>query len=194
MPLGLGIAKGVSYVNDWEKDIDRVYQRAEYAAKIQTEKERKTAYYAELLKKGHATNPRTELELNGFYKGLNDKLATFFTENPNFETDIDAMQKFRDIQDQYLNNDILRRDVQVGQQREKLENAVATKQISKAGYEENMARYNEYIDPANVGKDNPFVFVNYQQKTTEDILKELKAASAEKISDESKLEIGRAHV
>jgi len=160
MPLGLGIAKGASYVNDWEKDIDRVYQRAEYAAKIQSEKERKTAYYAELLKKGHATNPRAEGELNEFYKGLNNELATFVTENPTFETDIDAMQKFNDIKDKYLNNDILRRDIQVGQEHDKLRQAVSSGQLLPEEAEAEAKKYDDYI---NMKSNDPYVFTNYKE-------------------------------
>jgi hypothetical protein len=160
MPLGLGIAKGVSYVNDWEKDIDRTYQRAEYAARIQQEKERKTAYYAELLKKGHATNPRAEGELNEFYKSLNGELATFVTENPNFETDIDAMQKFNDIKDKYLNNDILRKDIQVGKEMEKLRSAVSQGTLTKDEYEAEAKRYDDYI---NKKSDEPYVFTNFNE-------------------------------
>jgi hypothetical protein len=166
-----GAGKGLAYINDWEGDLDRLYKRAEYDTQLQVEKERKTAYYGELLKKGHGSNPRTEAELDEYYTGLNKNLADFFTENPNFETDPVAYQKFLGIQDKYLNNDILRQDLQVGQEFEKLKAAYNSKAITEAKFQEEMARYNEYIDPE--VKGDPYVFSNPKVKTSNELLAEL---------------------
>lgn len=168
---GYGAGKGLAFVNDWEGDLDRLYKRAEYDAQLQTEKQRKTAYYGELLKKGHGTNPRTEAELNDFYTNLNGQLADFFTENPNFETDPVAYQKFLDIQDRYLNNDILREDLQVGQEFEKLKQAYNSREITREKFDQEMERYNSYIDPDKKG--DPYVFSNPRIKTSNELLDEL---------------------
>jgi hypothetical protein len=171
MPLGLGISKGLSYVNDWDKDIDRVYQREEYAAQVRAEKERKTQYYAGLLKQGHATNPRTEQELTEYYKGLNNELADFVISNPNFETDVNSMQKFLDISDRYLDNNILRTDLQVKQEFDKLSEAVSTGKITTTQFDREMERYNTYIDPNQKG--DPYVFSNPKLKTTGELVGEM---------------------
>jgi hypothetical protein len=167
----LGISKGLSWTNDWDKDIDRVYQREEYAANVRAEKERKTQYYAGLLKQGHATNPRTEGELNEFYKGLNNELADFVVANPNFETDVNAMQKFLDISDRYLNNDILRRDLQVSQEFERLRNN--TDKLTPSQLRKEMDRYNEYITSEPGSDVAPYVFSNPKIKTTGELVKEM---------------------
>jgi hypothetical protein len=171
MPLGLGVTKGASFVNDWNKDIDRLYQREEYAANVRYQKEQKTRFFAEQIKRGHGSNPRVESELNDYYKGLNSELANFVTENPNFETDVNAMQKFLDISDRYINNGILQQDVQVKQEFDKLRQAVSEGKITETKYHEEMARYNEYIDP--IRKGDPYVFTNFKEINGSDYLTNL---------------------
>lgn len=170
MPLQLGTAKGLSFVNDWDKDIDRIYQREEYAARLRQENERKAAFYGEQLKRGHGSNPRTEAELDEYYMGLNKELADFVTENPDYERDVDGMRKFLDISAKYLNNPILQRDQQVKQEFDRLRDAVGRGEITKAKYEEEMAKYNEYIDPEKKG--DPYVFTNFKLPSFSDLLKE----------------------
>jgi len=174
MPLGLGLTKGASFVNNWEGDIDRLYKREEYAAQVRAEKERKTQFYAQQLKQGHASNPRTEKELDDYYTGLNSELANFVTENPNFESDVAGMTKFMNISDKYLNNDILQRDLQVKNEFEKMQNAAASGSVAPSVLRENQERYNAYINPNNIGKDNAFVFSNPKITTSSDILKEMR--------------------
>lgn len=171
MPLGLGVTKGASFVNDWNKDIDRLYQREEYAANVRYQKEQKTRFFAEQIKRGHGSNARVESELNDYYKGLNSELANFVTENPNFETDVNAMQKFLDISDRYVNNGILQQDIQVKQEFDKLRQAVSEGKITETKYHEEMARYNEYIDP--VRKGDPYVFTNFKEINGSDYLTNL---------------------
>ena len=51
----LGMSKGLAFVNDWEGDIDRLYQREEYAATVKARKEQDAQFWANQLKRGHAS-------------------------------------------------------------------------------------------------------------------------------------------
>lgn len=169
---GYGLAKGMAYRNDWDKDIDRLYQRAEYAQQIRSEKERKTLFYADLLKKGHASSPRAEKELESFYEGLNKQLADFVTENPNFETDPGAMQQFLNISDQYLNNDVLRRDLQVKEEFDKLRAAQSSGELFPEEIAEQTQKYYDYISSNPGDPIEPYVFTRVKKLEFGDVIKE----------------------
>lgn len=187
---GIGTKKGLSFVNDWEGDINRLYQREEYAAKVRAEKEQKTQYYAGLLKKGHGTNPRAEKDLDQFYSKVNTELADFVIENPNFETDVNAMQKFMSISDKYLNNDILRKDLQVKQQFEDLQKASGD--LTEEEIESEMERYNAYINSEPGDEVSPYVFMNYKRKSSLDLLGEI-TSQLQAVDGETQLD-NTAHV
>jgi hypothetical protein len=166
----LGMTKGLSFANNWDNDIARLYQREELAARIRTEKERKTQYYANLLKQGHASNPRAEKELTEYYKGLNNELADIVIQNPDLETNVTAMEKFLNVSDRYINNDILRIDKQVAGEFEKLRNAVSQGVLEPDEYEAEMKRYDQYIN-SNPGEAvEPYVFTNYPKVTTDELI------------------------
>ena len=172
MPRGL--TAGAAYKHDFQRDIQQLYQRENYAAQVRQEKERKTMYYAELLKQGHAESPYNTKRLDAFYDGLNKKIADFAIENPNFETDVTKMQAFMNLSDQYLNNDILREDMQVKQEFEKLRDAVSKGDITKSEYEEEAARYASYInqEPDTLEKADPYVFIKPNRVSMGEILED----------------------
>lgn len=146
MAIPIGIAQGLSYRHDFEKDMERVYQNAAYAEKIKAQKEQRTQFYANLLKKGHAVSPALTKKLEGFYSDLNDKLAQFVIDNPDFETDIGKMQEFISITDNYLNNDIIRTDLQSQQNYAKMQDAMSNGKMTKSMIEREGEKYQKYLE------------------------------------------------
>jgi hypothetical protein len=169
---GIGAIKGLSFVNDWEKDIDRVYQREEYAAKVKSQKEQETMFYANLMKKGHGSTPYVEGKLNDFYKEHTAKVADFAINNPNFRTDVSKMQEFLDLNDQFLNNPILQQDLQVKGQFEKLQNAYNSKQITKTHFDQEMKKYTDYAYADPKTDAQPYVFADPKQVDINTLIKE----------------------
>jgi hypothetical protein len=167
--LNYGSAKGLSFQNDFERDTDRLYQREAYRSQVQAEKEQKTKYYAGLMKEHPATAPSMVKALEPFYKDLNNKLADFAINNPNFETDVNKMQEFLGITDQYLNNDFVRKDMQSQEQFKLLQNAYNEGKITKGKWEEEMNRYTDFQEN---GGDS-YTFSNPKTKEMSDILKEI---------------------
>lgn len=155
-----GISKGLSFSNDWNKDIDRLYQREEYAAGVRARKQQDAEWFADKLKKGHGSTPYVEGRLNEFYKEKTKIIADWAIANPGFRTDIGLMEKWNDMTGELLNNDILREDLQVKQNFEKLQTAVASKQITKAHYEREMEKYKAYAQADPSEQATPYVFEN----------------------------------
>lgn len=162
MALGLGTTKGLSFINEWNQDINRLYQREEYAARIRKETEDKTKYYAALMRKGHAGNAYDQGQLENYYKKLNNELADFAVSNPNFEHDVAGMSKFVEITDKYLNNPILERAERVKGQFESLMKAHNAGELDEEQYFEEMGRYDAYINTSPDKTAEPYVFHNWK--------------------------------
>jgi hypothetical protein len=163
-----GLGKGLAVRHDFGADINRLYQQENLRSQIQVEKERKARYYGEMLKGGHVRGKANTERLQQFYDGVNDELATFVTENPGWETDPGLFAEFSRISDQYLNNDIIREDLQVQANFEALQRAAQSGSMDAMDIERNMEAYNEYIE--NGG--DPYVFVNPKKVEYNDIVKE----------------------
>ena len=157
MPISLGAAKGLSFTEDWNKDIDRLYQREQYSTSLRRENEEKTRFYAGLMKKGHVNVPSEEAELQEYYLSVNDELADFSINNPNFELDPIAMGKYIEITDKYLNNPIIQRSLQVKEEFDMLRQAKSKEQLTEDEYNAEMARYTDYSE--NGGE--PYSFTDF---------------------------------
>jgi hypothetical protein len=169
----LGIKEGMSFVENWDNDINQLYQREEYKARINNEQEKKAEYYANLLKQGHVSSPYAESRLQEFYKGLNGKVADFAINNPNFTNDVTGMQKFNELTDQFLNNPIILEDQQVKHEFQKFQDAVVAGNISPDTYHENMERYNNYINAKPGDNVSPYVFQNFKQQDFDKMTSEI---------------------
>lgn len=166
----LGVNKGLSYVNDWNQDIERLYQREEYAAKVEKQRMDETQYFASLMKKGHGSTPYVEGKLNAFYKEHTKKVADFAINNPNFRTDVTLMQEFLDLNDQFLNNPILQQDLQVKQNFERLQAAVASGQITSEHFEREKQKYLAYANADPETDAEPYVFENPREIDTNKLI------------------------
>lgn len=171
----IGVNKGLSFVNDWDQDIDRMYQREEYAAKVEKQRMDETQYFASLMKKGHGSTPYVEGKLNSFYKEHTKKVADFAIKNPNFRTDVTLMQEFLDLNDQFLNNPILQQDLQVKQNFERLQAAVASGQITTAHFEREKNKYLAYANADPSTEAEPYVFENPRHIDTNKLITEAQA-------------------
>ncbi len=167
--LSYGSGKALSYVHDYGKDMDRLYQREAYKMQVQAAKEQKSAYYASLMKEHTAATEHNQKRLEDYYIGLTGQIADFAMKHPGWERDVLQSQKMYSLMDKFINNDIVREDIQVQQEWEKAKQAYGSQQISQSEYEENAARYDEY---RNNGGD-PFVFANPKRKEMSDILKSI---------------------
>ena len=159
--LSYGAGKGLSIKHDFQKDIENLYQAEAYKAQIRTKKEQKARYYAGLMKEHPAVAPSMVRALDEFYKDLNNQVAEFAIENPNFETDVSKMQQFHGITDQYINNDFVRKDLQSQEQFDLLKAALNNGDIDPESeeYIENMERYTDWMENGGDG----YVFTNPEQ-------------------------------
>ena len=65
--LNFGAIKGLSHGHDFQRDIDRLYDRERYAMEVRKERENKARYYGDLLQKQQATTPYNTQRLEGYY-------------------------------------------------------------------------------------------------------------------------------
>lgn len=163
--LDYGSAKGLGLKHDFKGDIDRLYQREAYRRGVEAEKAEKAKYYASFVKEGTAVAPSNVRRLDKEYDQYNTEIADFMIEHgPAIETDIKLQQEFMKKTDRYLNNDILREDMQVQQEFQKLKDNVG--KMTDEQYNIEMERYTEYYE--NGG--DPYVFSNTLMPTYEEIL------------------------
>ncbi len=170
--LNYGSAKGLSTKHDFQKDIQNLYQAEAYKAQILAEKEQKTKYYAGLMKQHTAVAPSMVRELEGKYKDLNKQVAEFAVKNPHFETDVNLMQEFNTITDQYLNNDSVRKDMQAQEQFELLKAEYNKGDMEEDEFEIEMDRYTDWMENGGDG----YVFQKPNLPTYTNILTESEAA------------------
>lgn len=168
--LSFGSAKGLSFQNDFEKDTDRLYQQEAYRTQVQAEKEKKTAYYAKLLEEKAAVAPSMTRELETYYKDLNNKIADFAIENPNFESDVAKLQEFNKLADGYINNDFIRKDVQSQENFTKLQEAVNKGDLERGSpeWEAEMDRYTKFQEEGG----DAYTYAGYKAKDFNELLAE----------------------
>ena len=167
--LNFGAIKGLSHGHDFQRDIDRLYDRERYAMEVRKERENKARYYGDLLQKQQATTPYNTQRLEGYYDELTSELADFVVANPNFETDINLQRQFQDIAGRFQDNDIIREDAQVAQALESLKQETLSGEMDGEDYTIEMDRYQEY---ANKG-GTPYVFENFKKVYLTDVVSQL---------------------
>lgn len=180
--LNYGGAQALSYKHDFQGDIDRLYQREAYRAEVQANKERKTQYYASLMQEETAVSPAINGQLEEYYKDLNNQIADFAINNPNFETDVNKMQEFMSMTDGYLNNDLIRMDKQAQVEFEKLKEAYGSKGITQTKWLKEMEKYETWME---TGQD-PYVFSNPEKFSVDEIVTDINnllEADVKKTSD-----------
>ena len=170
--LNYGAGKGLSTKHDFQKDIQNLYQAEAYKAQIRAEKEQKTKYYAGLMKQHTAVAPSMIRELEGKYKDLNKQVAEFAVKNPHFETDVNLMQEFHTITDQYLNNDSVRKDMQAQEQFELLKAEYNKGDMEEDEFEIEMDRYTDWMENGGDG----YIFQKPNLPSYTDILVESETA------------------
>jgi len=167
--LDYGSAKSLGYRHDYGRDIDRLYEREAYRKGVDTEKARITQRYASLMKEPTAVASSNIPRLEEHLDGLNDRVADFMIKHGQaIETDVSLQQEFMRMTDGYINNDIVREDMQAQQQLDVLKNAVNNNLIDEDSAQQEFARYDEYEQ--NGG--DPYVFSGIKKKVYSDILKE----------------------
>lgn len=177
--LGYGAAKGLGQQHDFQRDIDRLYQREAYRAQITAQKEQKARYYGELMKEHKAESPWIRSKLEDRYKELNSQIADFAIENPNFETDVNKMQEMLSMTDGYLNNDLVRMDKQSAQQYQTMIAAFNNGIIDEDQWFEESEKYDNWLQNGTDGGDelsNGYTFNGSRLPEYSDILKASNAA------------------
>ena len=168
--LDYGTGKGLSVAHDWNKDTQNLFQTEALKARAQQEKEQKTEYFAKQLQEGKAVAPVNVKRLQDFYTEHNKKVADFVIKNPNFETDVVKMTQFRELTDQYLNNDIIREDQQAQNEFAKLKSAVNNGKLRPEEQTAEFQKYNDYKD--GVSKE-PYIFAEPQRPDVEKTIAEI---------------------
>jgi len=153
--LSYGSARALAHRHDFQRDIDRLYQREAYRQSIEAEKARKTEYYAQFMKEPVAVAPYNVRRLESYMDDLNNRVADFMIDHgPAVETDINLKRQFFKLTDEYLNNDIIREDMQVQNEFQKLKDN--TDNLTPRQWEAEMEKYTNYI---NEGGD-PYIYSN----------------------------------
>lgn len=172
--LEYGSVRGLSLGHDYQRDIDRLYDRERYSMEVRKERENKARYYGELTQQKQATTPNNTRLLEGYYDELTGELADFVINNPNFETDINLQRHFQDIAGRFQDNNIIREDMQVARSLEDLKNEMLSGEMDEEDYITEMDRYMEY---ANNGGD-PYVFENFKKVYFDEVVGQLAVAAS----------------
>lgn len=167
--LSYGSGKALSYQHDFGKDIDRLYQREAYKMQVQAQKEQKSAYYASMMKQHTAAAEFNKGRLDEFYLDLTNQVADYSLKHPNWESDVMQSQEMYSLMDKFINNDIVREDLQVQAEWEKVKTAYSNQQLTESEYQQNAERYDKYKKEGG----DPFVFANPKRKEMPDLLKEI---------------------
>lgn len=168
--LSYGSGKALSYAHDFQKDIDRLYQREAYRAQVQAEKEKKSMFYASMMKEQTAAAPVNTRKLETLYEGLHKEIADFAINNPDWETDVSKTQQMMGMMDQFINNPIIREDQEVQQQWNATKEAYNNHDIREEEYEAMAEKYNKYKEGL---ESDPYVFANPKRKDLPQILSEI---------------------
>jgi hypothetical protein len=168
--LSYGSAKAISQTHDFQKDIDRLYQREAYAQQIKAEKEKKAMFYASLMKEQTAAAPVNTRKLESLYEGLHKQVADFAINNPGWETDVTKVNEFQNLTSQFIDNPIIREDQQVQQQWNATKEAYGKGDLHQDEYEKLAEQYHNYTQGLDT---NPYVFANPKRKDMPTILKEI---------------------
>lgn len=166
--LSYGSAKALSYTHDFQKDIDRLYQREAYGAQIKAEREKKAMFYASLMKEGTAATQYNTQRLEGLYEGLQREIADYAVANPDLEQDPRKLAHLMSISDKFLNNNIIAEDQEVQKHWNMTKEALAKGDIYEDEYFEAAERYTNYSQ--NGG--DPYVFSNPKRREFMDIWQE----------------------
>jgi len=170
--LDYGKARAATYVHNFDKDIDRLYQQEEYAARIRAEEQEKARFYAERLQKPETYTDYNSKRTTNFYNKKIDEVVNFINDNPNWENDIDGQMKFNELTNDIIDNDIIKEELQVQQELEKLKQARLKRDVSENKYTQ---MYDEYMAYANQDPENPevspFVYKDFQEIRYQDVIK-----------------------
>jgi hypothetical protein len=165
-----GLGKGLAVEHDFGADINRLYQRENMRAQINVEKHRKAQLYGEMMKKPHVRGEYNTKRLETHIQDVNNRLADFVTANPGWETDPGLFAEFSTLTDEYINNDIVREDIQVQKNYEAFQSQASSGKLKSSMIEKNMNEYTNYIEHGNNG--HPYLFMNPLEINTTDLLKE----------------------
>lgn len=150
--LNYGSSKGLAYRHDFGADMDRLYEQEKFRAQTKAQKEEKVRYYSTLLKQHNPVSPGIVKGLEGHVQTVNQELADFAINNPNWEQDPGLFAKFQGITDKYINNDFVRNDFKSQEQLEVLRQNQSN--MPEDEFIREMDRYNEFYQ--NGG--DPYVF------------------------------------
>jgi hypothetical protein len=174
--LSYGSAKALSTTHDYQKDIDRLYQREAYAQQVRAEKEKKSMFYASLMKEQTAAAPVNTQKLETLYEGLHKDVANYAVDNPDWETNPMKVQKMYGIMNQFIDNPVIREDQQVQQQWNATKEAFNKGDLKQDEYDNLAEKYHNYVQTgSSIGdssKPDPYIFANPKRKDIIEILKE----------------------
>ena len=169
--LNYGSSKGLAYRHDFGSDMDRLYEQEKFRAQTKAQKEEKVRYYSTLLKQHNPVSPGIVKGLGEHVSSVNNELAEFAINNPNWEQDPGLFAKFQGITEKYMNNDYVRNDLKSQEQLEILRQNRTN--MPEDEFIREMDRYNEFYQ--NGG--DPYVFNGRIDPTYDDIF----ATSAQRL-------------
>jgi hypothetical protein len=182
---GLGYARGLSSVNNWDADLQRLGQNYYTVQQARQAREQKIAWMADKMKEGHANTPYTNSKLRSFYDGLNKEVSDFVINNPGFEQDLNKAKEFNSLTERYLNNDVISEDMLVKGEFDKLRAAVDKGDLSEAQAELEFNKYAAYINQNPDGSDGiqPYIYTNYKTLSIDDIIDDASDSLGTIVSD-----------
>jgi hypothetical protein len=145
-----GTRSGLAYKHDWAQATNNMLRFEQYKNQQQLQREKKAQYYADRIKKGNASTKYNSSRLEKYYNNLNSELGKFMVDNPNWESDVMLVNEFNDITDKYLNNEILKEDLDVQQNLELIRQD--RHNMSDDHFYSQMEQYDKY-DAQEVGDD-----------------------------------------
>lgn len=106
-----GTLKGLAYQHNWQQATDNMLKFEQFKQQQQLQREKKSQYYADRIKRGSTSTEYNSKRLQKYYDGLNTELGEFLVKNPNWEQDMLSVNEFNALTDKYLNNPIMREDM-----------------------------------------------------------------------------------
>lgn len=174
--INKNIAQGLSFVNTWDQDIENSIRNEEMDNIAKQKREAKVNYYAEITKEGKAFDSYNNNRLESYFEGLNDDMADFRMNNPNFETNVDQMREYRSIARKYQDNPFINESRKVDEQFKAFQDNYQKNpnQWTDSEYENEMDRYLGYVnqDHENGESVDPYYFSPPTTITFSDIITE----------------------
>lgn len=108
--INFGMAKGLSYVNNWEADISRVGRHYQIQQQVNQQKAAEAKFWTDMMKQAPPQNDFDRTNYEKFALETTNQMVDIAKNNPNYKYDVRALTDLNLLSSKLLNNEHIVRD------------------------------------------------------------------------------------